>query len=384
MDDATLSAPRPRKKSGARAASKAETQATAVAAPATGDISQALLAWYDRHRRRLPWRAEADRRADPYHVFLSEIMLQQTTVKAVGPYFSSFLLRWPKVADLAAAPLEEVLSAWAGLGYYARARNLHACAKAVVARHGGTFPADENALLDLPGIGPYTAAAIAAIAFDLPASPVDGNIERVVSRLYAMDAPLPKSKPRIKALAAALTPPARPGDFAQGMMDLGATICTPRSPACVLCPLTAPCQGRAQGDPTRFPVKAAKGEKPARAGIAFLITRADGAVLLRTRPEKGLLAQMTEVPSTPWTTDIPVAGAHAPVSPGAKGWRVLPGRVSHVFTHFALELEVWRADLPPSSAAPAGHRWVLPRDFAREALPSVMRKILAHGHIPGA
>ncbi|OYY78899.1 MAG: A/G-specific adenine glycosylase [Rhizobiales bacterium 24-66-13] len=356
------------------------------AAPAvpSGAIAAALLAWYDRHRRRLPWRAEGGRLGDPYHVFLSEIMLQQTTVKAVGPYFTAFLARWPRVADLAAAPLEEVLSAWAGLGYYARARNLHACAKAVVARHGGEFPADEAALLDLPGIGPYTAAAIAAIAFDLPASPVDGNIERVVSRLYAVDAPLPKSKPRIKALAAALTPHARPGDFAQGMMDLGATLCTPRSPACVLCPLCAPCLGRAAGDAARYPVKTAKGEKPARAGIAFLAVRADGAVLLRTRPEKGLLAQMTEVPSTPWSAGVPAPGDHAPLSAGAKGWRALPGRVSHVFTHFALELEVWRADLPAATPAPAGHRWVLPRDFAGEALPSVMRKVLAHGRVPGA
>jgi len=421
MDDATLSAPRPRKKTAAPAApakvKPAKVKPEAVAGPkvtgakvtgakmtrakrgpahaetapesaapasAAGAIAAALLAWYDCHRRRLPWRAEGGRRGDPYHVFLSEIMLQQTTVKAVGPYFTAFLARWPRVADLSAAPLEEVLSAWAGLGYYARARNLHACAKAVVERHGGAFPADEVALLALPGIGPYTAAAIAAIAFDLPASPVDGNIERVVSRLYAVDEPLPKSKPHIKALAAALTPHDRPGDFAQGMMDLGATICTPRSPACVLCPLSAPCLGRAAGDPARYPVKAAKGEKPARAGIAFLAVRADGAVLMRTRPEKGLLAQMSEVPSTPWSAGVPSPGDHAPLSAGAKGWRALPGRVSHVFTHFALELEVWRADLPATIAAPAGHRWVLPRDFAREALPSVMRKVLAHGRVPGA
>ncbi|MEP9376834.1 A/G-specific adenine glycosylase [Aquabacter sp. CN5-332] len=338
----------------------------------------ALLAWYDRHRRRLPWRAEPGRRADPYHVFLSEIMLQQTTVKAVGPYFSAFLARWPTIAALAAAPLEEVLSAWAGLGYYARARNLHACAKAVVARHGGRFPADEAALLDLPGIGPYTAAAIAAIAFDLHASPVDGNIERVVSRLYAIGTPLPKGKVEIKARAAALTPVKRPGDFAQAMMDLGATICTPRSPACSLCPWMDPCIARAEGDPARYPVKAPKGEKPSRAGIAFLAVRTDGAVLLRTRPEKGLLGGMTEVPSTPWATGAVSSGGHEPLK---ATWRALPGSVVHVFTHFALELAVWRADLPPSAPAPAGHRWVLPRDFEREALPSVMRKVLAHGRV---
>lgn len=338
----------------------------------------ALLAWYDRHRRRLPWRAEGGRRADPYHVFLSEIMLQQTTVKAVGPYFADFLHRWPRVSDLAAAPLEQVLSAWAGLGYYARARNLHACAKAVVERHGGHFPADEAALLDLPGIGPYTAAAISAIAFDLPASPVDGNIERVVSRLYAIATQLPKGKAEIKARAAALTPKSRPGDFAQAMMDLGATICTPRSPACAICPFTDPCLARAEGDPARYPVKAPKGEKPARSGIAFLAVRADGAVLLRTRPAKGLLGGMTEVPSTPWTAGGTTSGGHAPLK---ATWRTLPGRVVHVFTHFALELDVWRADLPATAPAPEGHRWVLPGDFGREALPSVMRKVLAHGAV---
>lgn len=305
-------------------------------------------------------------------------MLQQTTVKAVGPYFSAFLARWPTVAHLADAPLEGVLSAWAGLGYYARARNLHACAKAVVARHGGHFPQDEAALLDLPGIGPYTAAAIAAIAFDLKASPVDGNIERVVSRLHALDEPLPKGKAAIRAGAAALTPARRPGDFAQAMMDLGATICTPKSPACSLCPWMEPCVARAAGDPARYPVKAPKGEKPSRAGVAFLAVRADGAVLLRTRPDKGLLAKMTEVPSTPWGPEPQGPEEHAPLK---ARWRPLPGAVEHVFTHFALTLRVLRADLPMSAAAPAGHRWVAPEGFDAEALPSVMRKVLAQGGI---
>ncbi|MBB6308645.1 A/G-specific adenine glycosylase [Xanthobacter tagetidis] len=356
----------------------AETPVRHEAAGA-GARATALLAWYDAHRRRLPWRAGAGERADPYHVFLSEIMLQQTTVKAVIPYFGAFLARWPTVRHLAAAAQEEVLSQWAGLGYYARARNLHACAKAVSERHGGAFPDDEEALLELPGIGPYTAAAIAAIAFGRKASPVDGNIERVVSRLFAVDTPLPGAKPRIKALAASLVPDRRPGDFAQAMMDLGATICTPRAPACGICPLMADCAARAQGDPARFPVKAAKGDKPTRAGTAFLAVRADGAVLLRSRPEKGLLGGMTEVPSTPWEK----AGAgHAdarPHAPLAAPWRPLPGAVRHVFTHFALDLVVWRADLPATAAAPAGMRFVVPRDFGREALPSVMRKVLAHG-----
>ncbi|WP_394086833.1 A/G-specific adenine glycosylase [Xanthobacter autotrophicus] len=361
---------------------EASARAPAPSVPGGPDPA-ALLAWYDRHRRRLPWRAEPGRRADPYHVFLSEIMLQQTTVKAVGPYFGAFLARWPSVSHLAAAPLEEVLSAWAGLGYYARARNLHACAKAVVDRHGGRFPDAEAELLELPGIGPYTAAAIAAIAFDRPASPVDGNIERVISRLYAIGEPLPGAKPAIKAQAAALTPPARPGDFAQAMMDLGATICTPKSPACSLCPWMEPCVARAEGDAARYPVKAPKGEKPRREGIAFLAVRADGAVLLRTRPDKGLLAKMTEVPSTPWDSR---AGAKAPAraedhAPFPTRWRGLPGVVEHVFTHFALTLKVHRADLPAATPAPEGHRWVRPEGFGREALPSLMRKVLAHGGI---
>ncbi|MFG1418364.1 A/G-specific adenine glycosylase [Xanthobacter sp. V0B-10] len=348
--------------------------------PSKAPDPAALLAWYDIHRRRLPWRAEKGRRADPYHVFLSEIMLQQTTVKAVVPYFGAFLRRWPSVTHLAAAPLEEVLSAWAGLGYYARARNLHACAKAVTARHGGRFPADETALLDLPGIGPYTAAAIAAIAFDLPASPVDGNIERVVSRLHAVEEALPKAKPRIKALAAALVARARPGDHAQAMMDLGATICTPKSPACALCPFTGACRAEAEGTALRYPLKEKKAAKPERAAVAFLAVRADGAVLLRTRPDKGLLAKMTEVPATPWSASqgtVPTDPArHAPVK---APWRALPGTVRHVFTHFALEMTVWRAELPAGAGAPEGLRFVLPRDFEGEALPSLMRKVIAHG-----
>ncbi len=339
-----------------------------------------LLAWYDVHRRTLPWRAEAGRRADPYHVFLSEIMLQQTTVKAVIPYFGAFLMRWPTVAHLAAAPLEEVLSAWAGLGYYARARNLHKCAQAVVARHGGQFPADEALLLELPGIGPYTAAAISAIAFDLPASPVDGNVERVVTRLFAVEEALPKAKPAIRKLAAELTCHARPGDHVQAMMDLGATICTPKSPACALCPFTAPCRARAEGTMLRYPLKAKKTPKPERRALAFLAVREDGAVLLRTRPDKGLLASMTEVPASPWSAsegEMPANPlAHAPL---AAQWRALPGSVRHVFTHFSLEFTVWRAELPMNTPSPAGMRFVLPRDFDAEALPSLMRKVLAHG-----
>lgn len=344
-------------------------------APAARPDPALLLAWYDRHRRTLPWRAAPGLRQDPYRVFLSEIMLQQTTVVTVRPYYEAFLARWPTVADLAAAPLEEVLSAWAGLGYYARARNLHACARAVAERHGGRFPDTEAALLELPGIGPYTAAAIASIAYERPAAPVDGNWERVIARLFAVETPLPKAKPRLRALGPTLLPDARFGDFAQAMMDLGATICTPRKPACALCPWREPCVARAEGEPERYPLKLAKAARPTRQGVAFLAVRADGAVLTRSRPPQGLLGGMSEVPSTPWDVDAPTSPAtHAPLN---ASWRALNAPVTHVFSHFALELTVWRADLPDGTPAPAGHRWVLPAGFDAEAFPSVMRKVLA-------
>jgi len=336
---------------------------------------EALLDWYDRHRRRLPWRAEEGERADPYAVFLSEIMLQQTTVVTVTPYFRAFLARWPDVRALAAAPLEEVLSAWAGLGYYARARNLHACAKAVVERHGGRFPEDEEALLALPGIGPYTAAAIASIAFDRRAAPVDGNWERVISRLFAVEEALPKARVRLRTLALTMLPQSWFADFAQAMMDLGATICTPRRPACALCPWRGNCVAQAAGTQERYPVKAAKAARPTRRSVAFLAVREDGAVLVRTRAAKGLLGGMSEVPSTPWDEAGPTdACAHAPLS---ASWQALNAGVTHVFSHFALELGVWRAHLPAATPAPEGHRWVLPGRFDAEAFPSVMRKILA-------
>ncbi|WP_018389003.1 A/G-specific adenine glycosylase [Ancylobacter sp. FA202] len=345
------------------------------AVPASPDPG-ALLAWYDRHQRRLPWRAPQGMRQDPYRVFLSEIMLQQTTVVTVAPYYETFLRRWPEVAALAAAPLEEVLSAWAGLGYYARARNLHACAKAVSECHGGQFPADEVALLALPGIGPYTAAAIAAIAFERRAAPVDGNWERVVARLFAVADPLPKARGKLRALALTLLPQARYGDFAQAMMDLGATICTPRKPACSLCPWQNTCAARAEGAPERYPVKAAKAARPTRQGVAFLAVRVDGAVLVRSRPPKGLLGGMSEVPSTPWEAGGSAhPAAHAPL---VTTWTALNATVTHVFSHFALELQLWRADAPADTLAPAGHRWVLPGGFDAEAFPSVMRKVLAH------
>jgi A/G-specific adenine glycosylase len=340
--------------------------------------AQDLLAWYDRHRRKLPWRVEPDERADPYRVWLSEIMLQQTTVKTVAPYYLRFLERFPTIERLAAASLDDVLRAWAGLGYYARGRNLHACAQAVVARHGGEFPATEAALAELPGIGPYTAAAVAAIAFDQAATPVDGNVERVVARLFAVEAALPDAKPDIRRLAATLTPARRAGDFAQAMMDLGATICSPKQPACALCPWNEPCAARARGDAETFPRKAAKREGKLRRGAAFVVVRADGHVLLRTRPAKGLLGGMSEVPTTAWTHDFDddTSLAAAPRFPRA-AWRRVPGRVSHVFTHFPLELTVHVARVGAATKAPAGTRWVALADLADEALPNLMRKVVA-------
>src|ERR1043165_2279076 len=336
-----------------------------------------LLRWYDRHRRVLPWRARKGERADPYRVWLSEIMLQQTTVKAVAPYYARFLARFPTVLELADAPLEDVLKVWAGLGYYARARNLHACAKAVVERHGGQFPDREEGLRALPGVGAYTAAAIAAIAFDRPASPVDGNIARVIARMFAVDEELPAAKPHIRALAESITPTQRTGDFAQAMMDLGATICTPKNPACALCPWIAPCAARERGDQESFPRKAEKKTGALRRGAAFVVVRADGFLLTRTRLEKGLLGGMTEVPTSEWTRDFEEATAleHAPLK---ATWRRVPGVVTHTFTHFPLELVIYRAEIPAACQAPVGTRWRPLAGLAGEALPSVMRKVVAH------
>jgi A/G-specific adenine glycosylase len=342
-----------------------------------------LLAWFDRHARRLPWRARPGEAVDPYRVWLSEIMLQQTTVKTVGPYFERFLQRWPDVAALAAAPLDDVLKAWAGLGYYARARNLHACAQAVVARHGGRFPEAEAELRALPGIGAYTAAAIAAIAFGHRTAPVDGNIERVVARLHAVEEELPAAKPRIGALAAALTPAHRPGDFAQAMMDLGATVCTPQRPACSVCPFDAGCKGRLGGDPARYPRKTPKVQGALRRGAAFWVLRADGCVLVRSRPPRGLLGGMTELPTTAWTRDFAPEQSlvEAPRLMGRRrksAWRRLPGVITHTFTHFPLELVVYATTVPAGTPPPADARWVALTELAGEALPTVMRKVVAY------
>jgi A/G-specific adenine glycosylase len=346
---------------------------------AEADRPALLLAWYDRHRRQLPWRALPGRASDPYSVWLSEIMLQQTTVKAVGPYFEKFTARWPTVAALGAASLDDVLRMWAGLGYYSRARNLHACAVTVLRDHGGGFPDTEEGLRTLPGVGPYTAAAIAAIAFGRQTMPVDGNVERVVSRLFAVEDSLPKSKPRIQELAATLLWDSRAGDSAQALMDLGATICTPKKPACVLCPLNDNCAARVRGDQETFPRKAPKKTGTLRRGAAFVVTRGD-ELLVRTRAEKGLLGSMTEVPTSDWLAghDDKDARAQAPALKVSR-WHRKAGVVTHVFTHFPLELVVYTASVAARTRAPDGMRWVPVATLKDEALPNVMRKVIAHG-----
>jgi A/G-specific adenine glycosylase len=336
-------------------------------------MQKALLAWYDRHRRSLPWRAKAGETADPYHVWLSEIMLQQTTVAAVKSYYEDFLQRWPNVENLAKAPLNDVLAAWAGLGYYARARNLHKCAAIVTERHGGRFPDTEEALRDLPGIGRYTAGAIAAIAFDRPATIVDGNVERVVSRLYRIQTPLPKAKPEIWELAEALTPRERAGDYAQAIMDLGATICTPQKPACSLCPWRGDCGAFAAGDQDTYPRKTPKAERPQRYGAAFWILNDRGEVALRRRPPSGLLGGMLEPPGTDWSdTALPEAAALRK-APLAADWRWCDGLVRHVFTHFALDLKVAVTIVRGRPLQDA--EWVPIDQLGSVALPSVMVKV---------
>jgi A/G-specific adenine glycosylase len=314
-------------------------------------------------------------------------MLQQTGVKTVGPYFEKFLARWPDVAALGSASLDDVLRMWAGLGYYSRARNLHACAVAVLRDHGGVFPDTEEGLHTLPGIGPYTAAAIAAIAFDRRTMPVDGNIERVVSRLFAVEEPLPLAKPLVRQLAEALLvdisagdEKSRAGDSAQALMDLGSSICTPKKPACSLCPLNEGCAARLRGDQETFPRKAPKRTGELRQGAAFVVRRGD-EILLRTRPEKGLLGGMTEVPGSQWLVaqDDEAARKQAPALKGVTHWHRRLGVVSHVFTHFPLQLVVYTAEAPARAPAPKGMRWVPIATLAGEALPNVMRKVIAHG-----
>ncbi len=331
-----------------------------------------ILSWYDRHRRRLPWRAEPGQTADPYRVWLSEIMLQQTTVAAVIPYFDRFVSRFPTVQALAAASLDDVLPLWAGLGYYARARNLHACARMIAAM--GAFPSDLASLRALPGIGVYTAAAIRAIAFNQPAIPVDGNVERVTARLFGVAAPLPAAKAELRvhaeALAADPDARARPSDFAQALFDLGATICTPTNPACALCPWSDACIARAAGNQAELPRKATKPVRPLRHGVHFWLTDGLGQVLLARRPPHGLLGGMTELPGTPWR-DAPwtlaQANAHAPTK---ADW-CPAGQVRHGFTHFELHIDLFAARMERLTMPGL----IRPIDaLDQEALPSVMRK----------
>ncbi len=354
----------------------ARKQSTTASTPPDREgaaIARDLLAWYDRHRRALPWRALPGGVSDPYAVWLSEIMLQQTTVAAVKPFFARFLATWPRVGDLAAADLDDVMRAWAGLGYYSRARNLHACARTVANLHGGRFPETEAELRTLPGVGDYTAAAIAAIAFGQPAAVVDGNVERVMTRLHALDAPLPGARPVVRARMGEATPRDRPGDFAQAVMDLGATICTSRSPACAICPLMARCAARRAGTQGDYPVRQAKTVRAARHGTAYYIRNGRGDVLLRTRAPAGLLGGMAELPGTAWVEGEPPAEAAA--RPG------YAGRVKHVFTHFTLLLDVVVA--APShwpdldTAFGSATRWVPPAEVSREALPTLMRRAVA-------
>ena len=343
--------------------------------PNTARLARKLLAWYDGNRREFPWRSPPGERPDPYRVWLSEIMLQQTTVFTVAPYYQRFLARWPDVHALARSSLDDVLGAWQGLGYYARARNLHACAKTVSGDWGGDFPDSEAALRGLPGIGAYTAAAIAAIAFDKPASAVDGNVERVMARMFAVKTPLSKAKPELQALAAKLVPEKRAGDFAQSLMDLGATICTPRNPDCGHCPWNSACAARKLGIAEQLPQRIKKRPRPERFAVAYVLTRKDGAIWLRRRDDKGLLGGMMEVPSSPWRGkpwQHPEAKSAAPVQ---AAWRHLPGQVEHGFTHFRLHVRVMAADI--KAKAMKGGRWVLPGELAEAALPTLMKKIIA-------
>lgn len=337
-----------------------------------------LLAWYDLNHRTLPWRVSPSDKAqgllaDPYLVWLSEIMLQQTTVTAVRPYFETFARRWPDVTALANADPDDVMKAWAGLGYYSRARNLIACARAVVADHGGLFPETEDELRALPGIGPYTAAAISAIAFGHPAAVVDGNIERVFARLHAIDTPLPAAKKEIRALVGASMPSDRPGDFAQALMDLGSSICTPRRPNCGLCPLNESCLAHAAGAQETYPVKLARKERPVRRGAAFVASNASGAVLLVKRPAKGLLGGMSGVPTTAW--GVKADGATGvETAPFPAPWRG-SGTVRHIFTHFELRLDVFHAEV--TKPVQVDGWFSAPDRLSGEALPSVMKKVIS-------
>ncbi|MEE9313512.1 MAG: A/G-specific adenine glycosylase [Rhizobiaceae bacterium] len=335
-----------------------------------------LLAWYDKHARVLPWRISPQDgklgvMPDPYHVWLSEVMLQQTTVAAVKSYFQKFIRQWPTVFDLAQADTDDVMKAWAGLGYYSRARNLKACADIIAHEYKGTFPETQAELMALPGVGDYTSAAIAAIAFGKKCNVVDGNIERVVTRHTANATPLPKAKEDCRTFMGKVTPEDRPGDFVQAMMDLGATVCTPKNPACGECPVHLDCAAKQSDTMSQYPVRPAKKPKPTRQGAAFIVQRKDGAIWLHKRPDKGLLGGMAGLPTTGWTASLDGAvGLDA--APFSGAWNSFKF-IRHTFTHFHLELEVWH--IHSNNTVDEGW-WSLPEDIKNEALPTVMKKVV--------
>jgi A/G-specific adenine glycosylase len=351
----------------------ANVSALASEAKRNGIVAR-TLGWWDRCRRTLAWRAEPGEIPDPYRVWLSEVLLQQTTARAATPYYQAFIAKWPRVEDLAASPIEDVMSTFAGLGYYSRARNLHACAKEI-ARRGGTFPSEEAELRALPGVGAYTAAAVAAIAFGRQTAPVDGNIARVLARLLAMEKPIAGARVELAAAARVLAPSRRAGDFAQALMDIGATLCRPQSPACNSCPLAQDCTAFQAGVPEVYPRRDEAKVRPRRQGAVFFARRSDGAFLARRRPPRGLLASTIELPGTPWTSKNPDDGL-AGAAPVDARWRRLPGDVEQVFTHFALRLTVYAAEF--EGGAPADCFWVKPDAIGAAGFSSMMRKAVKH------
>jgi len=337
-------------------------------------LEEELLAWYDASQRVLPWRAVPGYSPNPYHVWLSEIMLQQTTVATVKDYFSRFVTRWPVIDSLAKATLDDVFHNWQGLGYYSRARNLHNCAQTLMRDFKGIIPHDGKVLQTLPGIGPYTAAAIAAIAYDQPVVPVDGNVVRVFARLFALETPLPDLKKEVYTIAGQIAPSHRSGDFAQSLMDLGATVCRPRNPLCGACPLQESCKGYRQGVAAQLPRPAVKGIKPRRYGVAFWVENDEEEILLEKRPDKGLLAGLIGLPTTPWreTPWLESEGLKAEDLTDVKAWEYLPGNVRHTFTHFHLELRIAKG----RSNAPQNGLWSSLENLKSHALPALMKKVI--------
>jgi len=345
-------------------------------ASSKASIAEVLLDWYDANRRDLPWRAKPGEAADPYRVWLSEIMLQQTTVAAVAPYYRAFLKRWPNVKALAKASLDDVCGAWAGLGYYSRARNLFRTAQVVATEHGGKFPPTAEALRALPGVGAYTAGAIAAIAFGERVAAMDANAERVVARLFAVDVPLPQARAKLAELGLKLVPEQRAGDFAQALMDFGSGICLPRRPRCGDCPVSKSCTARRLGIAETLPRKAAKRPRPLKRGAAYVALDGRGAVYLERRPEKGLLGGMLQPPLGEWGAVFPARERAVGEAPFTGTWLKKPGFVRHGFTHFELEMEVYVANF---SRRPNGEgMWLGSAELTRAALPTVMRKVLEH------